>query len=215
MKKILFLLVLVVVAGAAAALFLVKRQIDLDTDEITSLDKVKVSADEVKKLATEKAKDLRTVLAAAEQTAQMAVDEKLEMWKTQLANESAAIRMKAARELMKMQEEAGSKVGRLLEEISTDKNQDHELRLMVQKELAQKELRGKAGKELVAAAGKLAGDQRPGVRLAALEALAQEGSAEALALVGKAAESDPDEDVAMMAAMLLEEAAEKGKKGEK
>ena len=205
MKKIIVIALLVVVAAAAGAFYKLKFDADKETDNITQLQKVKMTAKELEGLATEQAKDFRTAMAAAEKSGELGLDKQLELWKKQLTNESSAVRMKAAQELIKLEAELKGEATMLLDELSKDDTQDSELRLMVQKKLADGKLAGKKGAELTKAAQELLADPRPGIRLAALEALASDPCEANKALLKKSAETEQDEDVQMMAEMLLEE----------
>ena len=206
MIKKLFIVVLLGVLGAGGYMYYyMKTSSDKDIQEITTDLEKKVSKEEIEKMTTVATDDFRTAVAAVEQSQGLEVSKKLKLWTEQLSSESASIRMQATQELLKLEAEAGEEAHKILEALSTDEKQGTDLRLLVQKSLAQKELKGKEGMQKAAVARMLLKDARPGCRLQALEVLAEEDSDEARALIKKAAESETDEDVKMMAEMLLEE----------
>lgn len=204
-KKLLLLLLLGVIGAAGFLYYYMKTSADKDIQDITANIEKKVSKEQIAKMADEQMDDFRTAVAVAEQASGMDVSKQVKVWSEQLTNASASVRMKATQELLKLEEEAGEEAHKILEALSTDDGQEAELRLLVQKSLAKKELKGKDGMQKSAIARAHLKDPRPGFRLQALEVLSEEDSEEARKLIEQASKTDQNEDVQMMAEMLLEE----------
>jgi len=206
MKKALLVAALLIVAGIAGTYFHLKQQADKDTAEITQLTQIERSVDELKDLDKYAALEFRDFLAAVQQAGkELEPDDYVLVLKGLLKLEEAKRRLLVVDELMKLDAEAQGEAGELLEKLSTDESQSKELRLVVQKKLAKKRIAGRKGEALAEAAAELLADSRPGVRLAAVEALSEDPTDANKALLKRVAASDTDEDVQMMAEMLLEE----------
>ncbi len=202
---------LVVVAAAVGGYFFIQGA-DQDTARITGDTKKELSQTEMKELSSKSTGDFQTAMAASEQAGKMGTDEKLTMWKTQLSSDNPAVRLKAAQELVQMEGEAAAKVVPLLEEVSKDEKADKESRMLVQKHLGKLALKDAKGDALIQAATKQLEDPRVGVRWAAVDVLAEQKCEACKAALAKVAKDDADEDLRMVAEMLLEEMASGGAK---
>jgi len=90
------------VAGLGLGLYMFKRQADSDTASITNQPEQKLTADQMDRLTKGGGGDLRTVMKAAQQTGDMSTDQRLALWKGQLAAPQAPVRLKAVQELGEM-----------------------------------------------------------------------------------------------------------------
>lgn len=212
MKLYIIIGAALVVVGAAVGAYFFIQSADQDTARITQAQTKELSQTEMKELASKSTGDFQTAMAASEQAAKLGTDEKLAMWKTQLTSDNPAVRLKAARELVAMEGEAGQQVHSLLEEISKDANADKEARMLVQKHLGTLALAKAKGEDLRKAAIGQLQDPRVGVRWAAVDALAAEKCDVCKAALARVAKEDPDEDLKMVAEMALEEMASQGGK---
>lgn len=200
-KKTIILIAVVVLAGAAAAVVYVKMQsAQSEIAAITEMEESAIGEKDLQRLTTESVADLRELEAAA-----ALKDKAPELWlkvlKKQLTHENTAVRMAA---ITHLKTEGSSEALALLEAVSADESQDKVLRMKLIQEVASLRIAKAPEAQRRAMAMEFLKDQRPGFRIVGLETIAQVPGEETVKIVSEAAENDPDEDVQLMAEVLLE-----------
>lgn len=203
MKKTILLAVLGLAAVSGIGVYFVFQKASEDTEQITNLQDEKLSQEELGKMATEKAGSFDEARQAAQQTAELGVEKQVELWQTQLAHDSASVRMQAAQALVELEAKSGGAATKLLEAVSGDEKQDKDLRTFIQREWALKKLSALEGEALLSASRAMLKDTRAGFRMVALEKLAADGDVETRKLIQAMAKDDADEDVKDMAREIL------------
>ncbi len=194
---------LVLVAGGGA-LYLIKKQAGEDTQRLTTLEVKEQTPEAIVETLSRSGAGFDEANKALKASAKLAEGKQIELLGKQMENDNATIRLSAYQELFRLHREGSAAAGALLEERASSEK-DRENLLGIQGHLALRTLDG-VGEEpaaRLAALRTLAGDARPGYRMAAVEPLSKMGEGPARSLLEALAE-DPDEDVSMTAEMFLE-----------
>ena len=196
--------VALVLAGGGGALYLITNQAGEDTRRLTTLEVKEQTPEAVVETLTESGAGFDEVNKALKASAQLGEGKQLELLGRQMGNDNATVRLSAYQELFRLHGEGSAAAGTLLEERASSEKERENL-LAIQAHLARRTLDavGEEPAARLAALRALAGDARPGYRMAAVEPLSKMGVGAALSLLEVLA-ADPDEDVSMTAEMFLE-----------
>ena len=193
-----------VLAGGAGGLYLMKNQAGEDTRRLTNLEVEEQTPEAIVETLSGSGAGFDEANKALKASARLADGKQLEIYGRQMGNDNATIRLSAYKELFRLHTEGNAAAGVLLEERASSE-EDQENLLAIQGHFARRTLDavGEEPAARLAALRALAGDARPGYRMAAVEPLSKMGVGAALSLLEVLA-ADPDEDVSMTAEMFLE-----------
>jgi HEAT repeat protein len=196
--------VALVLAGGGGAFYLVKNQAGEDTRRLTTLEVKEQTPQAIVETLSERGAGFDEVNKALKASGKLTEGKQLKLLGRQMGNENATVRLSAYQELFRLHREGSAAAGTLLEERASSE-EDRENLLAIQVHLASRTLDavGEDSVARLAALRALAVDARPGYRMAAVEPLSKMGDGAALLLLETLA-ADPDEDVSMIAEMLLE-----------
>ena len=196
--------VLLVVAAVAFVLYTKMSAADKDVESITQLKEESLSSSQLEKLTQTFVKDRKQLEQAAK-----SADTSSQLWlsvlEKQSTHEDSTVKLAVASLLADLEGESPSK---LLNKLSRDEKLDETTKLGVQKIILEKRFSGKSEEEQRDEARKLLDDSRPGFRLHALEIISEAPTPKDIEKMRVMAKEDEDENVQMMAEMLLEEVEE-------
>jgi len=207
-KYIVVVGIVLVLAVGAFAVYTWQAGAQKDVEAITKgADEVMTKEKVESVLKSGETMDFRTASKAIDSIETFEPAKQLDMLKVVLKEGDAALRMKATQKLTQLSGAVEADAQKILADLSKDEKADAELAALVQKHLADKQLQGKEGTAKRDTITAMLEDERPGFRLAGLNALDIKGSDERAKLLDsvKKLAADMDETVSMMAEMILED----------
>lgn len=202
--KLILVVAVLVVACAGGAFLLIQHKAAEDTARLTTLEVKEQTPEAIVETLSGTGAEFDEANKALKASRRLAQEKQIELLGQQMGNENPTVRLSAYQELFRLHGEGSAGAGALLEARAASE-EDPENLLAIQGHLARRilEAAGDDPGARMAALRALAGDARPGYRMAAAEPLSGMGDGPALALLKTLAE-DPHEDVSMTAEMFLE-----------
>lgn len=193
-----------VAAGGGGAFYHFNKQAGEDTRRITTLEVKEQTRDGIIETLSGSESNFDEANMALKATASLEEEQQVELLTQQMEHDNATVRLSAYQELFRLHRAGNSKAGALLEaRASSEKERENLLAIQVHLAGLSLDHVGDEPGARLAAIRAMAGDPRPGYRMAAVGQLAEMDDVAARSLL-EALSEDPDEDVSMTAELFLE-----------